>query len=162
LNITLRQTHLAGEKLFVDYSGKKVPIVDPDTKQKWFAEFFVATLGASNYTYAEASPSQKIHHWIGSNVNALEFFGGVPKLIVPDNLKSAVVKNSKGEVVLNKQYIEFARHYRTAIIPTRPGKPKDKSKVEGAVRIAQTRILAKLRHKTFNSVAEANNRLKNF
>lgn len=160
LNVTLRQTHLAGEKLFVDYSGKRVPIVDPDTKQKWFAEFFVATLGASNYTYAEASPSQKIHHWIGSNVNALEFFGGVPKLIVPDNLKSAVVKNSKGDVVLNKQYIELARHYRTAIIPTRPGKPKDKSKVEGAVRIAQTWILAKLRHKIFYSVAEANESIK--
>ncbi|MBA4252202.1 MAG: IS21 family transposase [Chlorobiaceae bacterium] len=156
LNTTLRMTHLAGEKLFVDYSGTRLKICHPLTGEVDMAEIFVAVMGASNYTYVEASRSQQIPDWIESNVNALTYFGGVPEIIVPDNLKSAVNYHTNFAVKLNPQFVEFAKHYRTVIVPARPKKPKDKAKAEGGVRNARTWILARLRHKVFHSIDEAN------
>lgn len=156
LNTTLRMTHLAGEKMFVDYSGTRLKIYDPVTGEITMAEIFVAVLGASNYSYVEASKSQMIPDWITSNVNALIYFGGVPVMIIPDNLKSAVIYHTNFAVKLNPQYVDFARHYKTVIIPARSKKPKDKAKVEGGVRIVRTWILARLRHQVFHSIEEAN------
>lgn len=156
LNITMRQIHRAGEKLFVDYSGKRLPITDRETGEVTMAEIFVAVMGASNKTYAEAGRSQQEPEWLLANANALAYFGGVPSMIVPDNLKSAVLKNGKGNIKLNPRFVDFARHYRTVIIPARPKHPKDKAKVEGGVRIAQMWILAKLRNRVFFSIEEAN------
>lgn len=156
LNISMRQIHRAGEKLFVDFSGKRLPITNRDTGEVFMAEIFVAAMGASNKTYVEACQSQQIPHWLLANANALSYFGGVPAMIVPDNLKSAVLKNNRGNIQLNPQFVDFARHYGTVIIPARPKKPRDKPKVEGAVRIVQMWILAKLRNHIFYSIAEAN------
>lgn len=156
LNITMRQTHRPGEKLFVDYSGKRLPITNRETGEIKMAEVFVAVLGLSNMTYVEASHTQQVPDWLNSNKNALEYFGGVPSIIVPDNLKSAVLQHGNGTIKLNPHYVDFARHYGTVIIPARPKRPKDKAKVEGGVRIAQTWILAKLRNHVFFSVEEAN------
>jgi transposase len=156
LNLTMRQIHRPGEKLFVDYSGKRLPITQRETGEIFMAEVFVAVMGASSKTYVEASRSQQEQDWLQSNANALAYFGGVPAMIVPDNLKSAVIKNTKGLIKLNPRFVDFARHYRTVIIPARPKKPKDKAKVEAGVRIMQTWILAKLRHRVFFSLEEAN------
>ncbi len=120
------------------------------------AEIFVAVMGASNKAYVEAGRSQQEPEWLLANANALAYFGGVPSMIVPDNLKSAVLKNGKGNIKLNPRFVDFARHYRTVIIPARPKHPKDKAKVEGGVRIAQMWILAKLRNRVFFSIEEAN------
>ena len=156
LNLTMRQDHRAGEKLFLDYSGSKIKITNIETGEIGDAEIFVAVLGASSKTYVEASRSQKEEDWLQSNANALAYFGGVPTVLVPDNLKSAVIFNNKDKIKLNPKFIDFARHYGTVIIPARPRKPKDKAKVEAAVRIARTWILARLRNKIFHSIAEAN------
>lgn len=156
LNTTLRMTHLAGEKMFVDYSGTRLKIYDALTGEITMAEIFVAVMGASNYTFVEASKSQQIPDWISSNVNALMYFGGVPEIIVPDNLKSAVNYHTNFAIKLNPQYVDYARHYKTVIVPARSNKPKDKAKAEGAVKIARSWILARLRHKVFNSIDEAN------
>lgn len=156
LNITMRQTHRAGEKLFVDYSGKRLPIINRETGEETMAEIFVAVMGASNKTYVEAGRSQQEADWLLANANALAYFGGVPAMIVPDNLKAAVLKNGKGGVKLNPRFVDFARHYRTVIVPARPRKPKDKAKVEAGVRIAQMWILARLRNQVFFSIEEAN------
>lgn len=155
LNITMRQAHRAGEKMFVDFSGKTVPIHLP-SGEILDAQIFVAVLGASSYTYVEALRSQVKRDWNEAHVNAFNYFGGVPAIVVPDNLKSAVIHNRRHGVKLNDSYLNLARHYQTAIIPARPKKPRDKAKVEGAVLLVQRWILARLRHFTFFSIEELN------
>jgi transposase len=153
---TMRQHHVAGDKLFVDFSGKKVPIADPVTGEVKEAELFVAVLGASNFTYAEACWTQALPDWIGAHVRLLSFLGGVPRLLVPDNLKAGVHKASFYDPEINRTYGRLAAHYGFSVLPARPSRPKDKAKVEAGVRFAQTYILGRLRHRTFFSLAEAN------
>jgi len=153
---TMRQHHVAGDKLFVDYSGKKIDIVDPLTGEVRTAEIFVAVLGASNYTYAEASWTQGLSDWIGAHVRLFRFCGGLPRLVVPDNLKSAVNKASFYDPEVNRTYGAMAAHYGVGILPARPHKPRDKAKVEAGVRFAQSYVLGRLRHLTFFSLAECN------
>jgi transposase len=156
LSPVMRQHHVAGDKVFVDYSGKKIGIVDPKTGEVSEAEIFIAVLGASNYTYAEATRTQTLPDWIGAHVRMFRFFGGVPRVVVPDNLKSGVHKASFYDPEINRSYAMMAAHYDVAIVPARPYRPRDKAKVEGGVRIAQTYILGRLRHQTFFSIEEAN------
>ena len=157
--ISMRQTHLAGDKMFVDYSGKKPHIVDPLTGEVIEVELFVAVLGASSCTFAEATYTQQLPDWLASNTRALTFFGGVPNAVVPDQLKSAVTLACKYEPGVQRTFDEWARHYLTTILPARPRKPRDKAKVEVAVQIAQRWILARLRNQTFFSIAELNARI---
>jgi len=156
LPVWMRQDHKAGEKLFVDYAGMTMPVVNPRTGEVRQAEIFVATLGASNYTYAEATWTQTLPDWIASHVRALEFLGAVPSLIVPDNLRSGVSYSCRYDPDANPTYRDFAEHYGTAIMPARVRKPKDKSLVELGVKGVKQRILAKLRNRTFFSLAELN------
>jgi transposase len=157
--LTMRQVHRAGEKLFVDYSGKKPSIVDPKTGVVTEVELFVAVLGASNYTYAEASLTQQVRDWIGSNNRVLSFLGGVPGAIVPDQLKSGVTVPCRYEPVVQRNFEELGAHYNTVVLPARPAKSRDKAKVEVAVQIAQRWILARLRNQTFFSLSELNERI---
>lgn len=157
---SMRQVHRAGEKLFIDYSGKKPEIVDPETGEVREVELFVAALGASNYTYAEATESQRSADFIASHVRAFAYFGGVAELLVPDQLKSGVTKACRYEPGLQRTYQEMAEHYGTAVMPARPRKPRDKAKVEVAVQVVQRWILAALRHETFFSLAELNARIR--
>ena len=152
----MRQEHHAGEKMFVDYAGQTVPVYDLHTKQMREAQIFVAVLGASNYTYAEATWTQSLPDWIGSHCRAFAFFGGVPKLVVPDNLKSAVTKASFYDPDINPTYLDMANHYGTAIIPARVRKPKDKAKVEVAVQVVERWILARIRNRQFFSLRQLN------
>ena len=156
LSPTMRQHHVAGDKAFVDYSGKTIPIVDPATGEVRQAEIFVAVLGASNYTYAEASWTQRLPDWIGAHLRMFRFFTGVPRLLVPDNLKSAVHKASFYDPEINRSYAKMAAHYGVGVLPARPYRPRDKAKVEAAVRFAQSYILGRLRHLTFFSLIECN------
>ncbi len=157
LDVVMRQEHRAGEKCFVDYAGQTVPISDPHTGAVVLrAEIFVAVLGASNFTYAEAFPSQELPHWITAHVHAFAFFGGCPKIVVPDNLRSGVTKAHRYEPEINATYLEMAAHYGVSIIPARPYKPRDKAKVEQGVLLVERWILARLRHRTFFSLAELN------
>ena len=156
LSPVMRQHHAAGDKVFVDYSGKKLAILDGATGVVREAEIFVGVLGASNYTYAEASWTQGLADWIGAHVRMFRDFGGVPRLVVPDNLKAGVHKASFYDPELNRSYGMMAAHYGVGILPTRPRRPRDKAKVEAGVRLAQTYILGRLRHRTFFSLAEAN------
>jgi transposase len=157
--LSMRQTHHAGEKLFVDYAGMTIDITDPGSGKITAAQVFVAVLGASNYTYAEVSPTQTIEDWLGSHQRALAFFGGAPQIIVPDNLKSGVKSPCYYEPELNPAYAELARHYGLAVIPARVRKPKDKAKAEVGVQIVERQVLAPLRERTFFSVREANEAL---
>lgn len=156
LHPTMRQTHKAGEKLFVDFSGLTVPWVDKLTGEIYKAEIFVAVLGASNYTYVEALDAQSLPCWIEAHVRALEFIGGVPSAVIPDNLKAGVTKAHYYDPDVNITYQDFACHYNIAIIPARANSPKDKAKAEVGVQGIQRRILAPLRHHSFFSVAEIN------
>lgn len=156
LNPTMRQSHRAGEKLFVDYAGMTAEVINPETGEVLTAQIFVATLGASNYTFAEATWSQTLPDWIGSHSRAFSFFGGVPAQIVPDNLKSGVIKACLYDPEINRTYADMAAHYGSAIIPARPRKPKDKAKVEVSVQIVERWILARLRNQQFFSLAELN------
>ncbi len=153
---SMRQTHKAGEKCFVDYCGQTVPIVSPTTGECRFAQIFVAVLGASNYTYADASLSQSLPDWLGSHVRAFEYFGGSTRIVVPDNLRSGVTKACRYDPDLNASYQQLAEHYQVAVVPARPYKPKDKAKAEVGVQIVERWILARLRHHTFFSLAELN------
>lgn len=153
---SMRQFHHAGEKLFVDYCGPTLPVVNPDTGEIREAQVFVAVLGASNYTYACASWSQQQSDWLQAHVKAFEFFGGVPEMVIPDCLKSAVRKVHRYEPDINPAYSQLAAHYGVAVIPARPYKPKDKAKVEVAVQIVERWIMARLRHQTFFTLAELN------
>jgi len=156
LDWVMRQTHRAGEKAFLDYSGKKPSVTDPRTGEVSPVELFVMVLGASNYTFAEATRSQKTGEFIASIVRGLEFFGGVPEVLVPDQLRSAVTGPDRYDPDINATLLELAQHYDTAIIPARPGKPRDKAKVEAGVLVAQRWILARLRHQRFFSLDELN------
>jgi transposase len=153
---SMRQVHRAGEKLFVDYCGPTMAIVNPDTGECREAQIFVAVLGASNYTFACASWSQKQADWLHAHVKAFEYFGGVPELIVPDNLKSAVRKTHRYDPDITPSYQQLASHYQCAIVPARPYRPKDKSKAEVAVQIVERWIMARLRHQTFFTLASLN------
>lgn len=156
LTPSMRQNHVAGDKAFVDYSGKKVPIFDPHSGETRHAEIFVAVLGASSLTYAEATWTQALPDWIGAHVRMFKFWGAVPRLLVPDNLKSGVHKASFYDPEINRSYGMMAEHYHVGVLPARPYRPKDKAKVEAGVRIAQYYILGRLRHRTFFSLAECN------
>lgn len=156
LDIALRQRHNAGEKLFIDYAGHIIPVQDPATGKITDAQIFIAVLGASNYTFAEATPSQALPYWIKSHIHAFEFFKGVAHILVPDNLKSGITHPSRYEPDVNPTYNDMALHYDTAVVPTRPRKPKDKAKVEHAVKFVESWIMAALRNHTFFSFAELN------
>ncbi len=135
VNPVMHMNHKAGDKMFVDYAGKTLQLTDKNNGEVTEVQFFVAILGASQYTYAEASLSQKKEDFIASVENALHYFKGVPAAIVPDNLKSAVAKSNRYEPILNETFLDFAEHYGTTILPARAYKPRDKSLAEGAVKI---------------------------
>ena len=156
LNPTMRQAHVAGEKMFVDYAGATMEVIDGHTGEVRTVQIFVATLGASSYTYAEATWTQALPNWIGSHTRAFAYFGGVPRQIVPDNLKSGVVKACLYDPEINRTYAGMAAHYDTAIMPARPRKPRDKAKVEVGVQVVERWILARLRNRRFFSLAELN------
>jgi transposase len=153
----MRQTHSGGDKLFVDYAGDTVPvIIDRLNGKTRPAQIFVAVLGASNFTYAEANWTQGLGDWIAAHTRAFAAIGGVPRLLVPDNTKVAVIKACLYEPQVNRSYAEMAAHYDTAILPARPRRPRDKAKVEAAVLIIERWLLGRLRHRRFYSLAELN------
>jgi transposase len=156
LDISLRQTYKAGERMFVDYAGLTVPVTERDRGLVWEAQIFVAALGASNYTYAEATRDQTLPNWIGSHIRAFEYFQGVAQIIVPDNPKVGVSAPCRYEPDINPTYHDMARHYGCAVIPARVRKPQDKAKVETAVQIVERWILAPLRKRTFFGLPELN------
>ena len=156
---SMRQTHQYGEKLFIDYCGPTLPITDPETGEISRAQIFVAVMGGSNYTFAEATLSQQLQDWVMSHARAFEFFGAVPEIIVPDNLRSATTRACKYDPDINPTYQQLAAHYNVAIIPARPLKPKDKAKAENGVLIVERWIMAVLRHETFYSLMQLNQRI---
>ena len=157
--LSMRQVHRAGEKLFVDYAGQKPKVVDRRTGEEREVELFVAALGASSFTYAEATETQRVADFLASHSRALAYFGGVPELVVPDQLKSGVTRACRYEPGLQRSYAEWSRHYGASVLPARPKKPRDKAKVEVAVQVAERWILARIRHETFFSLAELNARI---
>ncbi len=154
--LSLRLPHKGGEVLEVDYAGMTVPITHPETGEIWQAVVFVAALPASSYVYAEIQPSQELQHWLAGHVRAFAFFGGVPKILRPDNLKTGVKKPNYYEPDLNPSYQELAEHYRVAVLPARVRKPRDKAHAENSVQNVERWLLAPLRNRTFFSVEEAN------
>jgi transposase len=158
ISVTMRQSHAGGDKLFVDYAGDTVPvIIDRLTGEFRPAQIFVAVLGASNFTYAQATWTQKLGDWIAAHIGALEAIGGVPNLLVPDNAKVAVIKACLYEPQVNRTYAEMAAHYGiAAILPARPRRPRDKAKVELAVLMVERWLLGRLRHRHFYSLGELN------
>jgi transposase len=156
---SMRQVHRAGEKTFIDYAGKKPHLVDPNTGEIKEVELFVAVLGASNFTYAEATRSQQSYDFQASHVRAFEYFGGVSELLVPDQLKSAVTLACRYEPGVNRDYEKLAQYYEMAVVPARPRKPKDKAKVEVAVQVVERWILARLRNERFFSLVALNRRI---
>jgi transposase len=157
LSVTMRQSHAAGDKLFVDYAGDGVPVVIDRLTGEWrAAQIFVAVLGASSFTYAQATWTQGLADWISGHVGAFEAIGGVPALLVPDNTKVAVIKACLYDPQINRSYADMAAHYSTAILPARPRRPRDKAKVEQAVLMVERWLLGRLRHRTFHSLAEVN------
>jgi transposase len=160
LTFSLRQTYKFGDAMFVDYAGQTVPIYDRTTGAVTEAEIFVAVLGASNYTYSEATPDQSLSSWIGSHVRTFESFKGVPAKIVCDNLKAGVTSACRYEPDINQTYVEMAAHYGVAVLPTRVVKPKDKAKVESGVLVVERWILAALRNRKFFSIGELNEAIR--
>jgi transposase len=156
LDLVMRQYHRAGETLFVDYAGQTMEVITPPTGEVHAASIFIAVLGASNYTFVEATWSQNLKDWIASHVRTFEALGGVPQVLVPDNLKAAVNRAHRYEPELNRTYADMAQHYGIAVIPARAARPRDKAKVEVAVQVVERWILARLRHRTFFSLAELN------
>ena len=156
LGVTMRQNHVAGEKMFVDYSGDRFSVVDSKTGEIKSVELFVAVLGASSYTFAEATWTQTLADWLTSHIHAFEYSEGVSPIVVPDNLKSGVPKTCRYEPDINPAYQDLCVHYGCAVIPARPYKPRDKAKVEAGVLFAQRWILAVLRHRTFFSLSDLN------
>jgi transposase len=156
---SMRQIHRAGAKLFVDYSGKKPHIVDPKTGEVQEVELFVAALGASSCSFAEATRTQQLADFLASHVRAFEYFGGVTEAVVPDQLKTAVTRACRYEPGIQRDYGRLAEHYDTVVLPARPGKPRDKAKVEAAVLVVQRWILARLRNETFFSLGALNRRI---
>lgn len=158
-DLVLRQEHKAGDKLFVDWAGDTLPLFDRQIGQKRPAYLFVAVMGASSYTYAEASWDQQSEAWVGAHIRALEFFGGVPNLVVPDNAKTAVSKPCRYEPDINPAYQDLATHYGFAVLPARPYKPRDKAKVEAGVLVAERWIIAAMRHQQGLDLVEANGQI---
>lgn len=157
LDLVMRHDHLAGEKLFVDFPGQTVSIYDRTTQAEVMrAEIFVAVLGASNYTYAEALPSQQLPHWVKAHVNCFDFIGGCPLVLVPDNLKSAITKAHRYEPLVNDSYLDMATHFGAVVMPARPRKPRDKARVEVGVQIVERWLIARLRNRRFYWLAELN------
>jgi transposase len=156
LSPVMRQHHVAGERVFVDFAGDTLDIIDGKTGEVRQAQIFVGVLGASNYTYAEATWTQGLPDWIGAHVRMLAFFGGVPEQIVSDNLKAGVTKACFHEPRINRTYADMAGHYGTAVIPARPYKPRDKAKAEVGVLLIERWIVARLRKRRFFSLAELN------
>jgi transposase len=160
LDVVLRQEHRAGDKLYVDHAGPTVAVVDPESGEVREASIFVAVLGASNYTYVEATWTRDLYDWIGSHIRALEFFGGVSAAVVPDNWRTGVTKACWYEPDLNPTYRDLAEHYDTVILPTRVAKPRDKAKVESGVLVVERWILAALRHRTFVGLVALNQAIR--
>ena len=160
LEVSMRQTYKAGEKMFVDYAGQTVPVSERHTGRVQEAQIFIAALGASNYTYSEATWDQKLPNWIGSHVHTFEFLKGVPRILVSDNLKAGVTSPCRYEPDINPTYQEMAAHYGCAVIPARVKKPQDKAKVETAVQIVERWILAALRGRTFFGLPELNQAIR--
>jgi transposase len=160
LRPSMRQVHRAGEKTFIDYSGKRPSIVNRITGETTAVELFVAVLGASSYVYAEASLSQELPNWVGSHVRMAEFLGGSTEIWVPDNLKSGITTPCPYEPEANRTYADLAEHYGAVVIPARPGHPRDKPKVEVGVQVVQRWILAALRNRTFFSLTELNEAIR--
>ena len=160
VDYSMPMQHKYGDKLFIDFTGKKLPIVDRTTGEVTEAEVFIGILGASQYTYVEACPSQSLEHFINCTANCLTYFGGVPQALVPDNLKSAVTQASKYEAVINRHYRSLALHYNCIVYPTRVVKPRDKALVEGAVKLVYQRIFYHLSKQIFFSVAELNEQIQ--
>jgi transposase len=158
--LTMRMEHKAGDKLFVDYSGKQPRVVDPETGEERAVELFVAVLGASSFTYAEATETQRVADFVASHIRAFEYFEGVPAALVPDRLKSAVIGGSSYEPTLQRTYEDLAEHYGTSVLPARARKPRDKAKVEVGVQVAQRWILARIRKERFFSVDALNVRIR--
>lgn len=157
---SMRQVHKGGEKLFCDFSGKRPHLVDSATGEVINVELFVAALGASSYIYAEAVANQQVPGWIQCHIHAFEFIGGTTAVVVPDQLKSGVTSPCRYEPGLQRTYAEMARHYGTVIIPARPGKARDKAKVEVAVQVAQRWVLARIRDEVFFTLADLNQRIR--
>jgi len=160
LSPTMRQTHVGGEKLFVDYAGTTMEVIDGATGEVIKVQLFVAVLGASSHTWAEATWTQTLPDWIGSHTRAFAFFGGVAAMVVSDNLKAGITKACFYEPSVNRSYAEMAAHYDTAILPARPYKPSDKAKVEVGVQVATRWIIAKLRKRQFFSLAALNDAVR--
>src|SRR5437870_2616385 len=156
LDVVLRQEHKAGEKMFIDWAGATIPVHDRLTGQAWPASLFVAALGASCYTWAEATRDQQMESWLRGHVHAFEYWGGIPALAVPDNTKTGVTKAHRYDPDLNPTYYNFALHCGFGIVPARPYKPRDKAKVENAVQVAQRWIVAALRHRKFFALEDLN------
>ena len=152
LEVTMRHEHKAGEKLFVDYAGHTMEVVDPKTGEARKVNIFVAAQGASNYTFAEPTWTQGLRNWIGSHVRAFEFFGGVNEIVVPDNLKPAVMSPHRYEPDVNNTYTDLSQHYGIAVIPARACKPRGKAKAEAAVQGVERWVMAPLRNRTFFSM----------
>ncbi len=160
VDVVMRQNHVAGDKLFIDYAGQTMTVVDQFTGEARQVQIFIATLGASSYTYAEATWSQSLPDWIGSHIRAFEFLGGIPNTLVPDNLKSGVKTPHRYEPVINPTYQDLAEHYQVAVVPARVRKPQDKAKVESAVQVVERWILAGLRHQTFFTLSALNKAIR--
>ena len=161
LDLVMRHDHLAGEKLFVDFPGQTVPIYDRTTEAEVMrAEVFVAVLGASNYTYAEALPSQELPYWIKAHVNTFTHLGGCPSVLVPDNLKSAITKAHRYEPLVNESYLYMAAHFGAVVLPARPRRPRDKAKAEVGVQVVERWILARLRDQRFYSLVALNGEIQ--
>lgn len=156
LKRSMRQTHAAGERLFVDYAGQTVPVIDAASGEIRRAQIFVAVLGASNFTYACATATQTTADWVGSIIDALEFCGGVPRLIVPDQPRALIARPDRYEPTVNRLVDEFCDHYDVAVLPARPARPRDKPKVEVGVQVVERWILARLRNRRFFSLPELN------
>jgi transposase len=159
-HVVLRQVHQPGEKGFVDWAGATITVHDPVTGEIWPASLFVMVLGASSYTYAEATRDQQLSAWIGAHIHAFESFSGVPRLLVPDNLRTGVSRACRYDPDLNPTYQEFAMHYDVGVVPARPRHPKDKAKVEVGVQVVERWILAALRHQKFFRLADLNNAIR--
>jgi transposase len=156
VSATMRQKHGAGEKVFVDYAGDTLDVIDPASGVATAMKLFVAAMGASSFVYAEARPSEGLADWIGCHVGLFAFLGGVPGMIVCDNLKSGVTKPDRYEPAINRTYQEMARHYGTSVVPARPYKPRDKAKVEQSVLLVERWVMARLRNQRFFSLAVLN------
>src|SRR6516225_8443454 len=155
-DVVLRQNHTPGEKGFVDWAGRTIPIQDPRTGEIRGAALFLMVLGASNYTYAEATLDQQMAAWLGCHIRAFEYFGGVPRLLVPDNTRTGVSRACRYDPDLNPTYQEMAMHYAVGVVPARPYRARDKAKVESGVLVAERWIIAALRHRTFFRLEDLN------